>query len=102
MGRADWLFGRSRGATLGANLMQHQSGKDTVRTDQLGTCGVGGLGRQLLCRKVTVPGTPTPQRFLYPATDCLATGGGLGLQSGVDETLRMTIPKPLGSWQRQR
>ena len=79
MGKAVSLFCRSRGAIVGANLMKHQSGKETVRTDELGTCGVGCLARLLPCRNVRVPGIP-PQRFLYPATNWLATAGGLGLQ----------------------
>jgi hypothetical protein len=84
--------------------MKHQSGKETVRTDELGTCGVGCLARLLPCRNVSMPGIPTPQRFLYPATDWRATAGGLGLQSGVDaeEAFRMTVKKTLGSLQRHR
>lgn len=87
MGRPDWLFCRSHGAIAGANLMEHQSGKETVRPDELGTCGVG----RLAC-----------QRFLYPATDWLATVGRLGLQSGVDaeKAFRMTVKKTLTSLQR--
>ena len=88
---------------MGANLMKHQSGKETVRTDELGTCGVGCLARLLPYRNVRVPGIP-PQWFLYPATNWLATAGGLGLQSGVDaeEVFRMTVKKTLRSLRRQR
>jgi hypothetical protein len=52
MGKAVSLFCRSRGAIVGANLMKHQSGKETVRTDELGTCGIGCLARLLPCRNV--------------------------------------------------
>ena len=104
MGRADGLFCRRRGAIVGANLRKHQSGNETVRANELGMCGVGCLTRLLPCRNVSVPGIPTPQRFLYPTVDWLVTAGGLGLQSGIDaeEAFRMIIQKTLGSWQRQR
>ena len=103
MGKAVSLFCRSRGAIVGANLMKHQSGKETVRSDELGTCGVGCLARLLPYRNVRVPGIP-PQWFLYPATNRFATAGGLGLQSGVDakEVLRMNVRKTLRSLRRQR
>jgi len=103
MGKAISLFCRSRRAIVGANLMKHQSGKETVRTDELGTCGVGCLARLLSYRNVRVPGIP-PQWFLYLATNWFATAGGLGLQSGVDaeEVFRMTVRKTLRSLRRQR
>src|SRR5438270_6472835 len=104
MGKAVSLFCCSCGAIVGANLMKHQSGKETVRIDELGTCGVGCLARLLPCRNVRVPGIPTPQRFLYPVTNWLATAGRLGLQSGVDaeEVFRMIVTKTLRSLRRQR
>jgi hypothetical protein len=82
-------------------LMKHQSGDETVRTNELGTCGVGCLTRLLPCRNVSVPGIPTPQRFLYPTADWLVTAGGLGLQSGIDaeEAFRVII-KTLGKWRK--
>ena len=87
---------------MGTNLMEHQSGKETVRTDELPTGEVGWLARLLPCRNVRLPGMPTPQRFFYP--DWLATAGGLDLHPGVDaeQALRLILKKPLESWQRPR
>src|SRR5260370_31605593 len=91
MGRADWLFCRSRGAIVGANLMKHQSGNETVRAKELGTCGVGCLTRLLPCRNVSVPGIPTPQRFLYPTCDWLVTTVVLDLQHVIHAEVRLLM-----------
>ena len=56
MRRADSLSCRRVILGAGANLMKHQSGQQTVRTDEFGACGVGCLARLLPCRNGSGPG----------------------------------------------
>jgi hypothetical protein len=98
MERTDSLFWRSHGAVAGADLMKHQSGKETVRTDERGTWRVGCPTRLPHCGIVRIPGIATPWRFFCPATGWLSTAGvGCGLRTGIEAEapLRLTVKRTL-------
>src|SRR5262245_7629914 len=87
----------------GADLLKHQTRKETPRMDELGAIHVGRLARLRRCWFVTALASPVSQRLLDHAVDWRAKTARCDKQIGIeDDTLLTSVRMPVASQRRHR